>query len=73
MAQTITAGPFGDPPTVIGDKVRALPANQGKNNYDMWLLIDAEVLSATAAGTLIPNTLYTQPSATTSSNKHGNK
>lgn len=58
MAQTIVPGPYGDTPVVIGDKVRDLPANQGKNNNAMWLLIQTEITAAAAAGTLINNELY---------------
>lgn len=68
MAQTITPGPVGDTPKVIEDKVRALPANQGKNDNAMWLLIDAEVSAAQTASKFIPTETY--PAATTN-NKHG--
>lgn len=73
MAQLITPGPFGDTTKVVEDKVRALPANQGLNDNALWLLIDAEILAASAASKLILNQTYIQPSALTSSNKHGNK
>lgn len=42
MPATIRQSDF-DTPKTIEDKVRALPANQGKNEAAMWLLIDAEV------------------------------
>lgn len=50
MAQLITPGPVGDTPKVIEDKTRALPANQGLNDYEMWLKIDTEIASAKTAG-----------------------
>lgn len=73
MAQTIVPGPFGDTPKVVEDKVRALPSNQGLNDNAMWLLIDNEITAAATAGKLIANVLYTVPTASVSSNKHGNK
>lgn len=42
MAASITQN-VNDTHKTIEDKVRKLPANQGKNEYDMWVLIDAEV------------------------------
>lgn len=76
MAQTIKPGPYGDTASVIADKVRDLPANQGLNNNAMWLLVDAEVIAAQTTGTLIANDIYVQPLSATagnSGNKHGNK
>lgn len=70
MAQLIKPGPFGDTPKVIEDKTRALPANQGLNEYDMWLKIDTEVASAVSASKVLP--VETYPAASTG-NKHGNK
>jgi hypothetical protein len=70
MAQLITPNPNGDTPKVIEDKTRALPANQGLNNYDMWLKIDAEIAAARTANKINENVIY--PPATTG-NKHGNK
>lgn len=58
MAQTIVPGGNGDTPVVVADKVRDLPANQGKNNNAMWLLIQTEITQAMLAGTLINNELY---------------
>lgn len=49
MAQLITPGPLGDTPKVIEDKTRALPANQGLNEADMWDKIDIEVAAAISA------------------------
>lgn len=70
MAQTITPGPVGDTPKVIEDKVRNLPANQGLNDNDMWLLIDTEIAAARTASKIIENVTY--PAASTN-NKHGKK
>lgn len=55
MAQTITPDPSGDTRRQIEDKVRALPANQGKNEDEMWKLIDKEVEEARKAGTFNDN------------------
>lgn len=41
-----------DTPKTIEDKVRALPANQGKNEDEMWKLIDAEIEESRKAGKL---------------------
>lgn len=70
MAQLITPGPVGDTPKVIEDKTRALPANQGLNDYDLWLKIDTEIASARTASKIIENVIY--PAADTN-NKHGKK
>lgn len=35
-----------DTPGTIEDKVRALPANQGLNETDMWAKVDAEIATA---------------------------
>lgn len=59
MAQTIKPGPHGDTPKTIEDKVRALPVNQGKNEIDMWKLIDAEVAAVQTAGKLRNVETYT--------------
>lgn len=59
MPQTIQPGPHGDTPKTIEDKVRALPANQGKNENVMWALIDAEIVAAQAAGKLKNVETYT--------------
>lgn len=66
MAATITQSVF-DTPKVIEDKVRALPANQGLNNYDMWLLIDAEIVQSRTDGKINENVTYL------AINKHRNK
>jgi hypothetical protein len=66
MAATITQHP-SDTPKKVEDKVRTLPANQGKNEYDMWLLIDAEVAQSRTDGKLIENQIYI------AANKHGSK
>lgn len=58
MAQLIVPGGNGDTPPVVGDKTRALPANQGLNDHQMWLKIDTELASALSAGTLILNQTY---------------
>lgn len=49
---TITPDPEGDTPRVVEDKVRALPANQGLNEGEMWKLIDKEVEAARKEGKL---------------------
>jgi hypothetical protein len=66
MAATITQHP-SDTPKTVEDKVRKLPANQGLNNYDMWVLIDAEVAQSRTDGKLIENYTYVAGS------KHGSK
>jgi hypothetical protein len=66
MAATITQHP-SDTPKKVEDKVRNLQTNQGKNEYDMWLLIDSEVAQSRTDGKLIENVEYK------SQNKHGNK
>jgi hypothetical protein len=70
MARTTTPEPTGDTPKQIEDKVRDLPANQGLNEADMWVKIDAEVAQAQSGSTLKSNEVY--PAASTL-NKHGNK
>lgn len=52
MKATIKYDPQGDTPRVIEDKVRALPQNQGKNEDEMWQLIDQEVEIARKDGKL---------------------
>jgi hypothetical protein len=52
MPQLIVPAPTGDTAMVIADKTRALPANQGLNDWDMWQKIDAEIASASSASTL---------------------
>ena len=58
MAQLIIPSEAGDTPKVIEDKTRALVANQGLNNIDMWHKIDTEIASAESASTLIENEEY---------------
>ena len=70
MAQLITPGPVGDTPKVIEDKTRALAANQGLNDNDMWVKIDTEIAAAVTASKLINTEIY--PTASTL-NKHGKK
>jgi len=70
MAQLISPDPTGDTPKQIEDKVRALPANQGLNEWDMWQKWETELASARSASTLKEN--VKQPAASTL-NKHGNK
>lgn len=70
MAQLIKPGPFGDTSKVIEDKTRALVANQGKNDWDMWQLIDIEIASANTAGTHIKNGNFQSGNG---GNSHGNK
>lgn len=52
MPQKIKPDPVGDTPKVIEDKTRALPANQGLNEFEMWQRIDTEVAEARSAGKL---------------------
>jgi hypothetical protein len=66
MAATITQH-VADTPKTVEDKVRKLPANQGLNSYDMWLLIDAEVAQSRTDGKLVENQTYI------AGNKHGGK
>lgn len=66
MAGTITQHP-SDTPKTVEDKVRNLPANQGKNHIDMWLLIDTEVAQSRTDGKLVENQTYV------AGNKHGSK
>ena len=58
MAQLIVPGPAGDNIKAIEDKTRALPANQGLNNHDMWDKIDTEVAAAISASKFQDNQLY---------------
>jgi hypothetical protein len=41
-----------DTPGTVEDKVRALPANQGLNEIDMWAKIDAEIKQSRKDGML---------------------
>lgn len=52
MAQLIKPDPIGDTPKQVEDKTRALSANQGLNEADMWAKIDTEIASARTAGKL---------------------
>jgi hypothetical protein len=58
MAQAITPDPAGDTPKQIEDKTRALAANQGLNDYDMWQKVDTEVAAAIVASKYIANDSY---------------
>ncbi len=69
MAQAIKPDPAGDTPKQVEDKTRALPANQGLNEFDMWTKIDTEIVEATSAGKLRPVELY----KTSIGDKHGRK
>jgi len=55
MAASITQHPF-DTAKTVEDKVRALPANQGKNDNALWLLIDAEINQSSSDGKLVGGT-----------------
>jgi hypothetical protein len=66
MAQLIV-GSVHDTPKVIEDKTRALPANQGLNENEMWVKIDTEIASARTASKILENTVYI------ADNKHGKK
>lgn len=70
MPQLISPAPNGDTPKVIEDKVRALPANQGLNEWDMWQKIDTEIASAASASKLISNQNFTTGN---NGNSHGKK
>lgn len=54
MPKTITQSVY-DTEKTVEDKVRALPANQGLNEANMWTLIDAEVTQSTSDGKLTGN------------------
>lgn len=71
MAQSVKPDPIGDTPKQIEDKVRALPANQGLNEYEMWQKIDTEITEATSAGKLRNTERYTNGPST--GNKYGRK
>jgi hypothetical protein len=66
MSATITQS-VNDTPRVVEDKVRDLPANQGKNDIALWLLVDTEVAQSRTDSKLVENVVYT------AANKHGNK
>lgn len=51
MAATIEQSDL-DTPKTVEDKVRALPENQGKNEDEMWQLIDAEIEQSRKDGKL---------------------
>lgn len=70
MAQLIKPDPTGDTSICIADKTRALAANQGLNDWDMWQKIDTEIASAQSAGNLkAVNSFKTGNGG----NSHGNK
>lgn len=68
MATTIYVHPSGETIKTVEDKVRDLPANQGKNESAMWVLIDAEIVAVAAASGLRVTERYD----TNGKNKHGN-
>lgn len=70
MAQLITPDPTGDTAKQIEDKTRALAANQGLNDFEMWTKIDTEVDSAITAGTYKNNDSY---KTGTGGDSHGKK
>lgn len=70
MAQLITPDPTGDTAKQIEDKTRALTANQGLNDWDMWQKIDTEVASAISANTYKNVVRYDSGNG---GNKHGAK
>lgn len=70
MAQSIKPDPIGDTPKQIEDKVRALPANQGLNEFEMWQKIDTEVAEARSAGKLRNTEIYKSGNG---GDKHGRK
>lgn len=47
-----------DTPATVEDKVRALPANQGLNESEMWALIDAEIEQSRKDGMLRDTEAY---------------
>jgi hypothetical protein len=47
-----------DTPGTVEDKVRALPANQGINDSDMWARIDAEIEQSRKDGMLRDTEAY---------------
>lgn len=55
----ITPDPAGDTPKRVEDKVRALPENQGLNDFEMWQKIDEEVAEVKKAGKLLDTEEYT--------------
>ena len=63
MAGTIIQS-TADTDKTISDKVRDLPANQGKNDNAMWLLVDAEIAQSKTDGKHTLNNLGIS--------KHGN-
>lgn len=65
MSATIAQSIY-DTPKTVEDKVRKLPANQGKNDHAMWLLIDTEVAQSRTDNKLVENVRYIP------GNKHGN-
>lgn len=71
MAQAIKPDPIGDTPKQIEDKTRALPANQGLNEYEMWQKIDTEIAEATTANKLRNVERYTPNPLV--GNKYGKK
>lgn len=70
MAQLITPDPTGDTAKQIEDKTRALAANQGLNDFEMWAKVDTEVDSAISEGTYKNNDSY---KTGTGGDSHGKK
>lgn len=59
-------------PKKIEDGVRKAPANQGLNEYEMWVLIDAAIAAANTATTLNP-VQDVLNKLTASGDRHGRK
>lgn len=70
MSQAITPDPTGDTAKQIEDKTRALPANQGLNDFEMWAKVDTEITEATSAGTYRNNDSF---KTGTGGDSHGKK
>lgn len=66
MSQAISGSDL-DTPKTVEDKTRALPANQGLNDYEMWVKIDTEIAEARTA------TKLREVEAYVAADKHGNK
>jgi hypothetical protein len=61
MAATIEQSDL-DTPKTVEDKVRALPANQGLNENEMWEKIDAEIKQSRKDGKLRDTESYDEQS-----------
>ena len=81
MSVTITLDTTnGESESTVEAKVRALPANQGLNDFAMWQLIDAEMtaVKASQGATFKSRYSHVVPIDTTNGNgntgnRHGNK